>query len=122
MHPLARNFYFYGMPQMGNYGNMGDFFQDLINNAQNALEKGVTKAEQKFLSDQLNSITSDPTIRQAMIETGNDTAIETLAAKLKAAQTSTYNTVKKNPYTTMAVVGGVAVLGIIGLVFLMKRR
>lgn len=119
MHPLTRN-QRYGQfqPQMG---QMGDFFSNLLDNAEKAFEKGITKAQNDFLTEQVQAITNDPVIRQAAIDTGNDAAIQRLAQQLKAAQTSTLSAVKNNPYTTMAIGGGVLLLVGIGLIFILKR-
>ncbi len=116
MHPIVRNqMYGYGNPQMG------DFFSNILDNAEAALKRGITKAENDFLTQQVNAIANDPVIRAAAIDSGNDAAIERLAKQLKAAQTSAISTVKANPYTTMAIGGGAILLIGIGLIFILKR-
>lgn len=107
-----------GMGRMGAYGGI---FDDLVDNLSKQAQNTGQSALNNLIASTFKTVASDPVVQQAVVASGNDAAIANLAAQLKAAQLSTYNTVKNNPYTTMLIVGGVGV-GALMLMMAMRRR
>lgn len=105
---------------LGHQPQMGGIFDDLINNLQTQAAKSGQGALNNLIASTFKTVASDPTVQQAVVASGNDAAIANLAAQLKAAQLSTYNTVKNNPMTTALIVGGVGVGAI--LLFMALRK
>lgn len=109
-----------GFGRMGMRPQMGFSFNDLINQIGVSINTGLDKAKNQAIASTLQTVIKDPNVQTAIVESGNDAAIQSLAQQLKSAQTSTVNYVRQNPYTTLIMVGG-AVVGVIVLMKLMRK-
>lgn len=110
-HPIAR----FSRPQMG------FDFNKILDSIVSSAEAGVQKAGQQAIASTLKQVASDPVVQDAMMETGNDAAIQSLAAQLKAAQKKTISVVTQNPMTTALLLGGFAVSAIALFWFVSKK-
>lgn len=99
---------------------MGFSFSDIINQIGIAANQGLNKAKNDAIASTLQTIVKDPQVQTAIVESGNDAAIQSLAQQLKSAQTATITYVQKNPYTTLIMVGG-AVVGVLVLMKMMRK-
>lgn len=109
-----------GQAQLG-HPQMGFSFNDILSKLDSSIQSGLDKAKNDAIAGALKTIVGDPTVQTAIVESGNDAAIQNLAAQLKAAQASAIATVKKNPYTTAIVVGGLGI-GTLALFYFLFRR
>jgi len=97
-----------------------DIFKELLDNLKQSAQAGLTKLQQEAIAKTFRTLASDPTVQKAVVESGKDAAIQSLAAELKAAQATTVNYVRQNPWTTAMIVGGLGV-GAILLVMAIRK-
>lgn len=121
MGMLVKNYGMSGPGAMYGKPQMGDIFGDLLQNLQKSVSGGLQKAENDAIAKTFQTIAKDPVVQQAVVSSGNDAAISSLAAQLKALQTNTYQTVSANPKTTMLVAAGIGLLVIGGIYLAVKK-
>jgi hypothetical protein len=90
------------VPQLG---GMGNILTDLWNNVVASASTGATQAENNAIASVVHTVATNPVVQQAVVSSGNQSAINSLAAQLKAGQTAAI----ANPWTTAALVGGVGI-------------
>jgi len=99
-----------------NQPQMGGIFDDLLKNLNTSIGTGLDKAKNDAINKTLQQIIKEPAVQNAVVESGNDAAIQSLAQQLRSAQTSTVNYVRQNPYSTLLMAGG----AVVGVILLMK--